>query len=47
MELLITQLLDKNPAPDKATQQPAWTQHMNMLKALAEEIVLHEIIYCL
>lgn len=47
MELMMTQLLDKNPVPDKVTQQLAWTQHMNMLKAQAEEIVLHEIVYCL
>lgn len=38
-------LLKANPAPDKATQQMAWVQHMNMLKAQAEEIVLHELIY--
>ena len=47
MELLMNRLIDKNPAQDKATQQLAWVQHMNMLKAQAEESVLHEIVYCL
>lgn len=39
MELMMNQLFTQNPAPDKATQQLAWTQHMNMLKAQAEEKV--------
>lgn len=46
MEILIEQLLEKNPAPDKKTQQMAWVQHMNSLKAQAEEIVMAEIVYC-
>ena len=33
MELLMEELLVKNPAPDKATQQLAWVAHMNSLKA--------------
>ena len=45
MELLMADLLAKNPAPDKATQQLAWVAHMNSLKAQAEEIVLHELVY--
>lgn len=45
MEQLEAELLIANPAPDKATQQMAWVQHMNMLKAQAEEIVLNELIY--
>ncbi len=45
MEHLMTELLKKNPSPDKATQQMAWVQHMNSLKAQAEEIVLTELIY--
>ena len=36
---LMNELLEKNPAPDKATQQMAWVQHMNSRKAQAEEIV--------
>ena len=45
MELLMTDLLAKNPAPDKATQQLAWVAHMNSLKAQAEEIFLRELVY--
>ena len=45
MDLLMKKLLAKNPAPDKATQQLAWVAHMNSLKAQAEEIVLHELVY--
>ena len=45
MEQLQTDLLQANPAPDKATQQMAWVQHMNMLRAQAEEIVLNELVY--
>ena len=45
MELLMSDLLEKNPAPDKATQQLAWAAHMNSLKAQSEEIILHELIY--
>ena len=43
--LLMTDLLGKNPAPDKATQQLAWVAHMNSLKAQAEESVLRELVY--
>ena len=45
VELLMEELLAKNPAPDKATQQLAWVAHMNSLKAQAEEIVLRELVY--
>ena len=45
MERLTEELLERNPAPDKATQQLAWVQHMNMLKAQAEEIIVAELIY--
>ena len=41
----MTDLLAKNPAPDKATQQLEWVAHMNSLKAQAEEIILQELIY--
>ena len=44
MELLMMDLLAKNPAPDKATQQLAWVGHMNMLKAMAEEVVVRALI---
>jgi len=41
----IENLLRKNPAPDKASNQLGWVQHMNSLKAQAEEIVLNELIF--
>ena len=44
-ELLMSDLLAKNPAPDKATQQLEWVAHMNSLKAQAEEIILKELVY--
>ena len=45
MDLLMKKLLAKNPAPDKTTQQLSWVAHINSLKAQAEEIILHELIY--
>lgn len=45
MDVLIAELLAKNPAPDKETQQLAWVVHMNILKAQAEELVVSELIY--
>ena len=45
VELLIQQMLSTDPAPDKATHQMEWVQHMNNLKAVAEEIVMKELIY--
>ena len=46
VEQIMAELLERNPAPDKATQQLAWAQHMNSLKAQAEEIVNAELIFC-
>ncbi len=45
LEALILELLLRNPAPDKTQDSLAWVQHMNSLKAQAEEIVLNEIVY--
>ena len=45
LEQLMSELLTSAPAPDKETQQMAWVQHMNALKALAEEIILAELIF--
>lgn len=45
VELIMKGLLEKNPAPEKEVDAMAWTRHMNMLKAMAEEVVLEEIIY--
>lgn len=45
VEFLTAQLLEANPAPDKATDQMGWVGHMNSLKHQAEETVLAELIY--
>ena len=46
VEQIMAELLEKNPAPDKSTQQLAWVQHMSSLKTQAEEIVNAELIFC-
>lgn len=45
MEQMMQQLLQRNPAPDKKQNQMAWVQHMNSLKAQAEEVILTELVY--
>ena len=45
MRQTMAQLLKQNPAPDKAQNQLMWVQHMNSLKAQAEELVLTELIF--
>ena len=45
MQQTMVQLLKQNPAPDKESRQMAWVQHMNSLKAQAEELVMTELIY--
>ena len=42
---IMTELLERNPAPDKVIQQLAWVQHMSSLKVQAEEIVIAELIF--
>ena len=44
MELLMGQLLEQHPAPDKNADQMGWVRHMNSLKAQAEEMVVAELI---
>ena len=45
MEELMVRLLEQNPAPDKQSHQMAWVQHMNSLRAQAEELIQTELIY--
>lgn len=45
MEVIMTGLFEKNPAPDKEADAMAWVRHMNLLKAMAEEVVVREVIY--
>ena len=44
MEVLMNQLLEKNPAPSKKEKQMSWVQHMNALKVQAEEVIMTELI---
>ncbi|MBD8932259.1 MAG: TnpV protein, partial [Ruminococcus sp.] len=43
-EQMMEELLKQNLEPDKKTNQMGWVQHMNMLKAQAEEVILTELI---
>ena len=45
VEVIMAGLLEKNPEPDKETDAMAWVRHMNLLKAMAEEVVVREVIY--
>lgn len=45
VEVIMAGLLEKNPAPDKETDAMAWVRHMNLLKSMAEKVVVREVIY--
>lgn len=45
VEVIMAGLLEKNPEPDKETDAMAWVRHMNLLKEMAEEVVVREVIY--
>ena len=45
VEVVMVGLLEKNPAPDKGTDAMTWVRHMNLLKTMAEEVVVRELIY--
>ena len=42
----MAELLETNPALDKETDAMDWVRYMNLLKAMAEEVVLAEVVYC-
>jgi hypothetical protein len=44
VEMLMIELIDRDPPPDKANDGLAWAAHMNSLRHSAEEYV-HELIY--
>ena len=44
-EVIIKQLAEKEPLPDKEKDQMAWVRAVNQHKLIAEEIVLKELIY--
>ena len=45
IELLMSQLLENEPAPEKEKDPIGWAAHMSMLHQMAEETVLSELIY--
>ena len=45
IELLMNRLLENEPAPEKEKDPIGWAAHMNMLRQMAEETVLSELIY--
>ena len=45
VEVIMVGLLEKNPGPDKGTDAMAWVRYMNLRKAMAEEVVIREVIY--
>ena len=45
MRQMMTELLAKNPAPDKEKNQMQWVQHMNSLREQVEEVIRTELIY--
>ena len=45
MESLLDSLNEKFPAPNKEKDPLAWAAHQNSLTAMAEEIVLKELVY--
>ena len=44
-EMILKQLEEKEPLPDKKKDQIAWVRAANQHKAIAEEIILKELIY--
>ena len=44
-EIIMKQLEEKDPLPDKEKDQMAWVRAANQHRAIAEEIILKELIY--
>ena len=44
-KVILKQLEEKAPLPDKEADQMAWVRAANQHKAIAEEIILKELIY--
>ena len=45
VEVIMAGLLENNSAPDKEKDPMAWVRHRNLLKAMAEKVVVREVIY--
>ena len=44
-EVILKQLEEKEPLPDKEADQMAWVRATNQQRAIAEEIIVNELIY--
>ena len=44
-EVILKRLEEKEPLPDKEVDQMAWVRAVNQHRAIAEEIILKELIY--
>lgn len=44
-EVILKQLEEKEPLPDKEADQMAWVRAANQHRAIVEEIILKELIY--
>ena len=44
VDQLMSELMKQNPPPDRKANQMGWVQHMNSLKAQAEELVISDLI---
>ena len=44
-EVILKQLEEKEPLPDKEADQMAWVRATNQQRAIAKEIILNELIY--
>jgi len=44
-EVILKQLEEKGPLPDREIDQIAWVRAVNQHRAIAEEIILKELIY--
>ena len=44
-EMILKQLEEKDPLPDKEKNQMAWVRAASQHRAIAEEIILKELIY--
>ena len=44
-EVILKQLEEKEPLPDKEADQMAWVRAANQYRAIAKEIILRKLIY--
>ena len=44
-EIILKQLEEKDPLPDKEKNQMAWLRAANQHRSIAEEIIVNELIY--